>query len=169
MAKHNRACPSVANKQQLVKSSGSYDDTSFYFSLEYHWYKTMNIKGFNNQLPSSEALGKEIDYIMGELFPIVQKEYKNIFSSSKQFTHCHKVSNDKYPLISNILNNIDSRIVFNDIKSYLWQIGIKQDIRVFGVYLNYTFTPLFIDRHHMIYPDIHHNQKDIKSYSYCIG
>lgn len=144
----------------------------FKICLEYHWYKTINTKSFNNQLKNGNELVDEIGYIMGKLFPTLYGEHSHIFNSGEQsFKHCHKVDlkNGRVDLYNRIIKEVDESIDFDSIKDNLWQIGIDGAIRVVGIYVENAFHPLFIDRYHQLHPNQKHNQRDIAQHRCCIN
>lgn len=159
-------------KKETVINTTKINKPNFEICLIYHWYKTVSIDKFTNQIKDGDALLDELGYIMGTLFPTIYREYSHIFNAgNKSFIHCHKVSLDtkRVGLYEKIIRSIDSNISFNSIKDSLWQVGLTGSIRIVGIYENNIFYPLFIDRHHLLYESEKHNQKDVQHYSCCIN
>lgn len=57
--------------------------------------------------------------------------------------------------------------VLLDDDTNLWELGAPtEEIRIIGSFVVKVFYPLFIDHHHLIYPNKNYNNKDYGHFSY---
>jgi len=119
----------------------------------------------NNRIIFSEA----VNYFSGWTFDELMRESK----------HNHSIK-DKVDLIWRILkqllmefnesftdDNIENVIINYIGEEEIWQIAYKQGIRLIGTRNGSVLKLLFIDYHHLIYPDEWHNGEDFYKYSFC--
>lgn len=92
------------------------------------------------------------------------------FGNKWEYPHCHTLTDDKLNLAIKIANEIHQRNfdAFEKDSISWWQIGIKQGVRLVGLYNQpqNCFYPIFVDRHHLLYPSTKHNQSDFEKFKY---
>jgi len=92
--------------------------------------------------------------------------------------HTHNIE-DKRELVKIILKEIlkdrfgrNSKDLEKALDNYLgsediWQVAYKQGVRLIGTRNGSVLKLLFIDYHHLIFPNPKHNDKDYYKYSFC--
>lgn len=98
------------------------------------------------------------------------KHSHSILYKSKEYDKVIKIVKKIYSEFKNgMLNDHDFELFYdNHINEYqMWQLGITSGIRLIGIRYNNIFSVLFIDYHHLIYPDKNYNQDNYELYSFC--
>ncbi|MGY3779140.1 hypothetical protein [Isobaculum melis] len=153
----------------------SHSKTIIDFSKYPNWTHSTRIGNFTNQLKNEKECAKNYYILVSKLFPFLQNQGGDLFTG---INHCHLLNDSddkKYRTQAiNIIENIHN--VKFDKSLELWQLSYGQGIRLVGAMVkggdnnNQTIIyPLFIDHHHLIYPDKNHNQKDLskKACKFC--
>lgn len=94
----------------------------------------------------------------------------SILYKSKEYDKVIKIVKKLYSEFKNdMLTDHDFELFYdNHINEYqMWQLGITSGIRLIGIRYNNIFSVLFIDYHHLIYPDKNYNQDNYELYSFC--
>lgn len=126
---------------------------------------TITIKGYTNHLKNGEEAVRHFCFILKQLLSYIEENGKEIIQG--QCNHCHKLTGKNRNLAIKIIREIYKDSPLIDGSTDLWQLGMgTEEIRIVGSFVNWTFYPLFIDHHHLIYPDKHYNQADYKNYGY---
>lgn len=167
---------SIPDGKQISKPILS--DSSFRFVTAYPWLrvtdKLLKKYSFTNNLRDGEQLSKYLVELIENTVSKINQDSDNIFdnfSSRKQYPHCHSISEDKIELVKAIsleLHANDFSDVTEDSDYSWWELGFSGSARIFGIMSksDNCFYPLFIDWHHLIYPDIKHNKADYRNYKY---
>ncbi|MFT8837562.1 hypothetical protein [Liquorilactobacillus satsumensis] len=123
-----------------------------------NWTNSLRVDKFTNEYHNENEVGKVYYQLVDRLLPFVKERG----SSIKQEKHCHLLSGDKRELATKIVNKLHDLDL--DEGTEIWQLSCGQGVRLLAVI---TFNddsenvyPLFLDPHHLIYPDDAHNQKD---------
>lgn len=151
------------------------------FSTFNFCFRTVTVGDFTNKLKNIDEFKKKFKNIIEVEIPFYsKKKFSNIFFDSK---HCHdiKQGTKEYELIVQISKQLYKELKGNpnekDIELFIsnffndysiWQLGCIQGTRLIGIKKSNVFSVLFIDYHHLIYPDEKHNQTDYLSNSFCI-
>ncbi|MFC3745110.1 hypothetical protein [Paenibacillus sp. GCM10012306] len=151
--------------------SGASIKLTFDFSYP-NWLSGVRLRDFTNMLKDPHEFAESIVHILNKLIPVVSDNWDSIkFKTNYQFQHCHRVPDDKLPLVKQIEQEIHGKSLLDPDAEHsvkYWQIGIE-GIRMFALY-NYDSNimfPIFIDYHHLIYPDKNYNQRDTDHFSFC--
>lgn len=173
-AKKRKKIPSPSNNNvsnfSIVKQQTRLPYTDFSFCSNYPWLSSVNLlkqHGFTNFHFNSQKCVEDMVLIIHEIIPFLHKNNAEIFKYGK-YEHCHVVDKNKINLCNTILeivtNHSSEQII--DESCTWWQIGIKQGVRLVGIYNSNTktFYPIFVDWHHLLHPSVKFNQLD---YSNC--
>lgn len=134
------------------------------------FYKSYN---FTNMVWDSEEFSRNITEIATEIIPKLFNEWENLLNNNPHNYHCHPVTKDKKELIRRISEKIHGRTFdedeLNQARIQWYYIGFKGNLRLIGLFSRdrKTFYPIFIDHHHLIYPDENYNQNDYNNYNFC--
>ncbi|CAJ1185032.1 hypothetical protein [Companilactobacillus paralimentarius] len=176
--KHHKIIPrqSIPVDKQISKPVLS--DSGFRFVTAYPWLKVtgklLKKDGFTNNLQDATQFSKYLVALIEKTISKINQDSTNIFddfSNRGQYPHCHYVSKDKIQLVQRIsleLHDNDFSEVTKDSDYSWWELGFNGSSRIFGIMSksDNCFYPLFVDWHHLIYPDIKHNSNDYKNYKY---
>ncbi len=149
------------------------------FSQFPYLFSSVEYNDFTNYLSDCFEFFDKLKYIFEKLIPFVSNHtYNDINGASK---HSHPITNGskEMKLVENIIKEKlkkDYRYEENDINNFfvnnindyqMWQIGLDGDVRIIGIrYIN-RFKPIFIDYHHLIFPDKNYNQRNYKKFNFC--
>lgn len=152
-------------------------NNGFSFYSVYPWIrgtdKFLKKDSFTNYCKDAVQFAEEMKFLFNTLIPKLYEDYQQIFkfgSKNYQYPHCHTISGDKLDLCVRIANEVHQKEfdTFEGDNISWWQIGLSQGIRLIGLYNKDTFEffPLFVDRHHLIFPNVKYNQSDFDSFKY---
>lgn len=83
--------------------------------------------------------------------------------------HYHKIQErDKIECVEKIIELLNIIEIHNDEMKEYCQLGLTQGLRVICYKINNTLYPLFLDPHHLIYPNKKYNYKDFDKNKCCI-
>ena len=116
-----------------------------------------------------------------EIPALTQYSFDDITKMTSKHSHSILMNTREYPMIINIIkelwksyrgNNFSDKdfelFLFNNINDYnIWQLGISGGLRLVGIRRSNVFSVLFIDYHHLIYPDKNYNQENYELYDFC--
>lgn len=150
---------------------GSDSPLTFDFSKK-GWMKGISLKGFTNKLKNEEMFSNYIFEIFHIIIPTLHEHGNTIIKNggTGHWEHCHPIRNDQLDLALGVAKSIHGEKIMSVSEgSKLWQFGFIGGIRLVAIhnYKNNYLTPLFIDYHHLIYPSVKHNQKNIEKYEFC--
>lgn len=131
------------------------------FDFCFFKFKSVKFGNFTNYVKDK----KESTEIINKLF----KEF-NPNMTTKDIAkrdHFHEIIElEKIKLISKILEKLE--IDQLDEKESYYQIAFTQGLRIMCIKIHNTIYPLFLDPHHLIYPDDKYNSRDSKKFNCCI-
>jgi hypothetical protein len=156
----------VSNQINPLVANSSRD--SIWFDLHSSkWLTSVKTTNFTNFLFDIEEFTKNHFYVFYTIVPKVIDEWKRILAGGHAYQHCH------------LLNGVQRSIVEDVFKEiYRYKLGEGVEIRQFGFTgsvrlvcihndINSCLIPIFIDHHHLIYPNKHFNAKDFDKFKYC--
>lgn len=172
MAKKNRVTNTVKKQQRVTTTTPNAPGTLMFDFRYENWLKGVQHKEFTNKLKNETEFAKAIYETLTKIIPIVQREWREIKISKNQYQypHCHTLKDDKAELAKEIIRKLHGDNMLDDeTLDNLWQLGTHQGIRIVGGYLQSinTMFPLFIDYHHLIYPNVKYNQPDYGKNNFC--
>lgn len=142
------------------------------------WMHSIRCDDFTNEFTSIEECSEHLFKLLSKLFPYIQEENKKIFTGAG---HCHTITDPKKKGKKNKDNKPRSKVekivkklhdIDLDPETEVWQLSYGEGIRLVAVLISkgedIILYPLFIDQHHIIYPDKHNNQSDLSAESCCI-
>lgn len=131
------------------------------------WTNTVQIGDFNNCLKDSNEALRHFFFIIDRLIPDIEEYGPNIFNGRAR--HCHLLRGSEDKLARKVIRAIHGDRILDGL-SEIWELSAKtEEIRVIGTFVNdkmHIFYPLFIDHHHLIYPDKNYNSPDYKKYNF---
>lgn len=137
------------------------------FTKYHHWTDTIQVGSFNNCLKDHDEALRHFFFIVDQLIPDIEDYGKDIFNGRVE--HCHRLGDEHDELARKVIKKIYGNKILDDL-SEIWELsGKTNEIRIIGSFVNSTvhiFYPLFIDHHHLIYPDKHYNSPDYGKYSF---
>lgn len=157
------------------------DNINIDFSKFPFCFRSVKVKDYTNMLKDSSQFFKFFKRILEIELPIyVEYTFDDIVFKTKKHSHSIPMNTKEYELVINILKELyksykdtnysdkDFELFLdNNINEYqLWQLGISS-IRLFGIRRSNIFSVLFIDYHHLVYPDKNYNQKNYEKYVFC--
>ena len=170
MSKRHKRVQAGVKPDKNVKTEKPNLSNLIYIDLVHYpqWTDTVKVGGFTNYLKDSKQALRHFFFILNQLFPDIEDYGMTIFSG--QAKHCHKLNGNAETTAKKVINKLyNGKIV--DSLSELWELsGKTEEIRIIGTFVTssiHTFYPLFIDHHHLIYPDEKHNKLDYKNYSFA--
>ncbi len=131
------------------------------------WTDTIQIDDFNNCLKDSREALRHFFFIIDQLIPDIEDYGPDIFNGRAR--HCHLLRDDEAEKARKIIRAIHGNKTLDEL-SEIWELSAKtEEIRIVGTFVNdkmHIFYPLFIDHHHLIYPNKNYNSPDYKKYSF---
>lgn len=131
------------------------------------WTDTIHLDDFTNCLQNQEQALRHFFFIVDQLIPDIEDYGKDIFNGRAD--HCHLLREKEAKVAKEIIKEIHGDKVLDGL-SELWELGGKtEEIRLIGAFVTsniHTFYPLFIDHHHLLYPDKHYNSPDYKRFTF---
>ena len=152
------------------------------FSLFPFCFKCIKCGNFTNKLKDSSHFFSRFKRIFEIDVPsLTQYSFDNITKETKKHSHSIQIDTREYKLVLNVIkelyksymgDNYSDRdfqlFIDNNINEYhVWQLGISGGVRLVGIRKSNIFSVLFIDYHHLIYPDKNYNQENYKLYDFC--
>lgn len=143
-------------------------------------FRTTRVEKFTNKLKDNCQFCEKLNNLFEKVIPHVSNySFDNIYQNTQNHSHIILPKDSQYGLIKNIVKNLcaeyfnydekDFELFYqNNLNDYdVWQIGISGGIRLIGIRNLNVFSVLFIDYHHLIYPDKNHNQENYDKYTFC--
>ncbi len=145
-------------------------------------FKCVKYKDFINKLKDTNQFFKYFKRIFETEIPMyTQYSFDNIVKMTNKHSHPIRKNTDDYNKIINIIkellksykeenynNQYFENFLRNNINDYnLWQLGVSSSLRIFGIRESNNFAVLFIDYHHLIYPDKNYNHYNYDLYDFC--
>lgn len=126
---------------------------------------------FTNYLKDADEFIEKHDVLFDQIIPAIE-EKDTSWRLDQIGRHCHLVRGKAAEKVREVYENIVNSLEIVDQNADLgeqpiYSIGSVQGIRLFcTVQRDFIVDVLFIDYHHLIYPDKNFNDKDYKKYSY---
>ncbi len=154
------------------------NNSSITFDFSYkNWLATVSFKDFSNRLFNESQYSQFMYEIFSVLIPTVHENWNEIKKNTKViFPNCHTIAKEKIGLVEEIIELthgkklLDESLLEDSDDSYnYWQLGVKQSVRLIGIYSNSRniMYPVFVDYHHQIHIDPWFNGKDLEKYPFC--
>lgn len=143
----------------------------FRFRTWANWLDSTSTKEFTNYCKSSEEFSNNVYYVIQKMIPWIYEYASDLFvyrnQQSTPLKHSHVVDEKHIQVVQEIAYEVTNER-YDDPELNWWEIGGPQSIRMFGIYFDSEpgFYPVFMDWHHLVYPDIKYNSSDYKNYRY---
>ena len=152
------------------------------FSFFPFCFRSIKTGKFTNKLKDANHFFKLFKRLFEIDIPaLTQYSFNDIIKATNKHSHSILVDTKEYSLIIDIVKELFKSykeenyseknfklFIENNINEYhIWQLGISGGIRLFGIRRSNIFSVLFIDYHHLIYPDKNNNQQNYKTYNFC--
>lgn len=148
------------------------NNKEFTFYSCYKWIHAVDLYkkiSFTNMCKDKECFADEIIRVLTIIIPKLYQDWEFIFKqggTNKAFKHCHVIKGEELTKSVEIAETIhDTKF---DTENSWWELGFSGGVRIIGIFdsNSKTFYPLFVDRHHLIYPDNNFNHSDFEKYDY---
>lgn len=172
----SKRIPKKKNVKRNVQTSTKPDTSNDNFTFDFRdnrWLMGVKVGNFTNKLKDIESYSKFITLILGKIIPEVQEKSNDIKRSLASDFHCHAIEQgeNSYRTIIRIMKRIYGDSFEKSIDDYeqIYQIGVVGGIRIITLRNKKTnvIRPLFIDYHHLAYPDVKYNQTDYITQKFC--
>lgn len=160
----------------VIKKPSIPTNNGFSLYSVYPWIqgtkKFLKRENFTNLCRCKDDFADEMCLLFNVIIPKLYQDSDNIFNFGNKwlYPHCHTLTGEKLNLAIKIANEIHQREfdTFEGDSISWWQVGMTQGVRIIGLYNKpqNCFYPIFIDRHHLLYPDNNYNQADFEMYDY---
>ncbi len=152
------------------------------FSLFPFCFRCIKIGKCTNKLQNSNQFFKFFKRIFEVDIPaLTQHSFDDVTKATNKHSHAIGSSTKEYSQIINIVKELFKSykgdnykekdfdlFLQNNINDYfVWQLGISGGIRLFGIRKSNVFSVLFIDYHHLVYPDKNNNGQNYELYNFC--
>ncbi len=152
------------------------------FSFFPFCFRTISVGEYTNKLRDNEQFFKYFSELFERDIPAIsQYTFDNVYKATSGHSHSISPNDKKYVIVLSIIkeiykdfencNNIErdfELFLENNINDYhIWQLGISGGVRIIGRRRSNIFDVLFIDYHHLIYPDKNNNQENYNKYTFC--
>lgn len=175
VARNNIAPPGKRAKRNVrtnTKPNLSHEKFIFDFR-DNRWLTGIKVGEFTNKLKDIGLYSKFITEIIGKIIPEIQEKYDDIVSHRVRGYHCHSIDqgDPAYKTILKITREIYGESFERSIdpQEQLYQLGVTGSIRIITLRnrQNNVIRPLFIDYHHLAYPNVKYNQTDYIKQEFC--
>lgn len=145
-------------------------------------FRCVDLGKFTNKLKDVNQFFKYFKRLFEIDMPaLTQHSFDDVTKATNKHSHSIPIDTKQYFLVINIIKELfksfkedsyDDRsfqlFLENNINEYhVWQLGISGGVRLIGIRKLNVFSVLFIDYHHLIYPDKNYNQENYELYSFC--
>lgn len=156
------------------------NNISIDFSLFPFCFRCVSLGNFTNKLKDGNQFFKLFKRLFEIDIPsLTQYSFNDIVRATNKHSHSIQINTKEYSIVINIIeklyksyygqnmSNFNLFLENNINEYYMWQLGISSGIRLIGIRRSNIFSVLFIDYHHLIYPDKNYNQENYKLYNFC--
>lgn len=158
------------------------NNISINFSRFPFCFRCVSTGKYTNKLKDSKQFFDNFKRIIEKDIPFfTQHTFDNIVNASKRHSHSIPSDSKEYSLVIEIVkelykshknNNCTDRdfelFLDNNINDYhVWQLGVIGGVRLVGIRYSNVFYVMFIDYHHLVYPDEKHNSEGYELYNFC--
>lgn len=166
----------------MVKFNTDSNNINIDFSLFPFCFRCVKFENFTNKLKDANQFFKYFKRLFEvDIHALTQHSFDDITKATNKHSHSIQIDTKEYILVICIIkelyksfktNNCNDRdfqiFLENNINEYhVWQLGISGGIRLIGIRRSNIFSVLFIDYHHLIYPDKNHNKENYELYDFC--
>lgn len=140
-------------------------------------FRSCKTNDFTNYLSSDLEFHQYLKIMTTKVIPhLSQYTFNQLLSKVERHTHPIDESHrNKTINVIKKLIEIEKGIDFNfdrfyddNINDYsIWQLGTSYGVRLICTQYKNIFNVLFIDYHHLIYPNINYNDRDFNIYRFC--
>lgn len=172
MAKKRRVVnnPLTPNKQVINRKIIN-DDAKVVINFSYgNWFKGCKVKDMTTYTKDETTFRYNMKHIFEELLPFVYEEW----SSNTQFGNCHSLNNFDSPRTREankkyrkIIEKLHPDISTSQNDLELFQLGLKESVRLICGKIDNILYPLLIDHYHLGFNSQSYNQKDFERFDYC--
>lgn len=152
------------------------------FSFFPFCFRTVSVGEYTNKLKDKEQFFNHFSKLFERDIPAIsQHTFDNVYKETNGHSHSISPGDSKYKVVLSILKELyksfknptdierDFELFLeNNINDYhIWQLGISGGVRIIGRRRSNIFDVLFIDYHHLIYPNKNYNQDNYNTYTFC--
>lgn len=143
----------------------------FKFRTYSNWLDATKVRDFSNCCKDAEEFADFVYFVIQNMIPQIYENAFEIFVNcnpkNTPLFHSHAIDNEHIPLVQEIAYKLTNE-QYDDPELSWWEIGGVQSVRMFGIYFDSEpgFYPVFMDWHHLVYPDQNYNDKDYNNYNY---
>lgn len=152
------------------------------FSLFPFCFRCVKTENFTNKLKNANQFFEKFKRLFETDIPaLIQFSFDNVKKETKRHSHAILTDTKEYSVVIDVVKALfksdkgddysdrDFELFLNNnINEYhVWQLGISSGIRLFGIRRSNVFSVLFIDYHHLIYPNKNYNQENYDIYDFC--
>ncbi|WP_368652355.1 hypothetical protein AB4Y30_11390 [Ornithinibacillus sp. 4-3] len=163
-----------ARKNVITDTTPDLSSENFTFDFrDNRWLLGVKKGKFTNKLKDVESYSKSITLIMAKIIPEIQAKSKDIQQSMASDFHCHPIEQGhrSYITVLAVMREIYGHSFEKTIQSneQIYQIGVSGGIRIITLRNKQTniIRPLFIDYHHLAYPNPKYSHTDYIKQSFC--
>ncbi|EAC2632611.1 hypothetical protein ACU8IW_001971 [Listeria innocua] len=133
-----------------------------------NWLKSNSCGDFTTFLFSDDEFGKNVFTILNKVIPMIQSEWRRIIANNVE--HCHRIDDTHKQVFKKYFGKHYPKYNIDELN--IWQFGASGGARLIASVTKEengisVVRPLFIDYHHIVYPNKKHNQKDLLKYKFC--
>lgn len=151
----------------------SNDDIPQFFFSNPNWMQGARVRGgVTTFLKDPEQYAEKTAIILTSLLPKLMSDWDSLYPSPNrhQYAHCHSLRDDALLRAKDVIRKIygESLDVESEYMKNIWQFGFSQGVRLIcGVSGRNKIYPLFVDYHHLLFPNDHYNEHDYETYRFC--
>lgn len=171
MGKKQIGKPRKQKSKNVTNDTTPIEPLRFYFDFSNpHWMCSVEVNEFTNFLENEQACLKTHHALFYKIIPKILSEIDQIiaYPGSYKYSHCHSIKGHKRNIVSNIYREIYKHELDDEVNVFQFSFSIEARLIAVLDGANKKIKPIFIDQHHLIFPDKHYNLKDVDSFSYCL-
>lgn len=156
----------ISPRRNVISSEPTRQEKIYIDLTKYKkWTDSVKIGNFTNHLENKEEAVRHFLYILKIILAYIEENGNDILANNVK--HCHVLRGKQDLLARKIIKKMYGNKVLLDDDTNLWELGAPtEEIRIIGSFVVKVFYPLFIDHHHLIYPNKNYNNKDYGHFSY---
>jgi hypothetical protein len=162
--------PHIQPKSRIKTDPIKHENIKIKF--EYFYFMSIHCKFFTNFMKNETEYRTKMQEFYQIIIPYISSKTFNEVESEN--THCHSIKTpEELEKINFVLSSYSAAYSeFNSLKydefgdEDFYQLAGSSGIRLIGVRKGNDFCILFIDFHHLIFPSLNYNNKDLNNYNY---
>lgn len=171
-----RNIPRRKKSKKNVRSSAKpiLSERNFNFDFrDNRWLTTVKFGKFTNKLKDVNSYAGFITEILGKIIPEVQDKSDDIVKRRVRGFHCHPIEQDDsaYRTVTKAIRMIYGESFERSISKdeHIYQLGVDGGLRIVTLRNKRTnvIRPLFVDYHHLAYPNVKYSHTDYIKKSFC--